>query len=68
MTIVKAKSIEQAYELLSSGRHPAVELDFEIDSDAFFSLSDELGDRGAKISKRNDHFVIKLKKMDVPAL
>nr|WP_318381786.1 hypothetical protein [uncultured Enterobacter sp.] len=67
MTIVKAKSIQQAYELLNSGRHQAIELDFEIDSDAFFSLSDEFGDRGAKISKHDDHFVVKLKKIDIPA-
>lgn len=68
MPLAIASSLEQAYEMLNSGKHKAVVLDFDVDADAFFALSAKFCDHGAKISRHDNHFVIKLKNVDIPAL
>lgn len=68
MPTVKAISLEQAHELLNSGKHKAVELDFDVDADTFFALSSEYCEDGAKISRHENHFVIKLQRAEIPAL
>ena len=68
MPTVKATNLEQARELLNSGKHKAVELDFDVDADTFFSLSTEYCEHGAKISRHENHFVIKLHRTEIPAL
>lgn len=43
-----------------------VELAYDIDSDDFFRFATSWCDRGAKISKGNDHFVVSLKGFSIP--
>lgn len=68
MSIAKAHSLNQAYQMLNSGKQNGVELAFDVDADTFFQLSAEYCDRGAKITRHDNHFVIKLKEMAIPAL
>ncbi|MFU2317666.1 hypothetical protein [Rahnella sp. PCH160] len=67
MSVVQAKSLNEAEELLNSGMVKKVELAFNINSDEFFKLALECGDRGAKITKGKKFFVITLKKWVIPS-
>ncbi|ERK18652.1 MAG: hypothetical protein QM578_12185 [Pantoea sp.] len=66
MKSVKAISIRDVNDKLLSGEHKEVIIDFDISSDDFFALSDYWCERGAKIKKEGDRFMIKLKKISIP--
>lgn len=66
MKNVKATSIQDVNDKLLSGEHKEVIIDFDISSDDFFALSDYWCERGAKIKKEGDRFMIKLKKISIP--
>ncbi|MFG1174168.1 hypothetical protein AAFN90_11355 [Erwiniaceae bacterium CAU 1747] len=65
MPTVKATNFKDAEELLHSGI-PKVELAYDIDSDDFFRLASHWCDRGARISKGNEHFVVSIKSFAIP--
>lgn len=65
MATVKAKNLKDAEDLLHSGIHK-VELAYDIGSDDFFRLASHWCDRGAKISKGHDHFVVSIKGFAIP--
>lgn len=65
MIIVKAKNCRDAEEMLNSGISK-VELACDINSDDFFRLASHWCDRGAKIFRKNNHFVISLKGFSIP--
>ncbi|WP_084886459.1 hypothetical protein [Pantoea septica] len=52
MKSTSAKSVKKANELLKSGDHREVVLDFNISADEFFELADRWAERGAKIKKK----------------
>ena len=56
----KAKTVKQTNEMLRSGDFKEVLLDFNISTDDFFTLADSWGDKGAKIKKEDDRFLIRL--------
>lgn len=58
----KAKTLKQTNEMLRSGDFGELVLDFNISTDEFFALADKWGDKGAKIKKEDDRFLIKLAK------
>lgn len=62
MKSATAKSTKQANEMLRSGEHHEVILDFKISTDDFFALADRWGERGAKIKKEDGRFLVKLPK------
>lgn len=64
--VIKAKSFRDAEEMLYSGISK-VELAYDIDSDDFFRLASRWCDRGAKISKSEQHFVVSIKKLTIPS-
>ncbi|ONG08352.1 hypothetical protein BXT92_14390 [Klebsiella pneumoniae] len=51
----KARSLDHFYELLATGQHPKIELDY------FFKIATEFGDIGARITRVNERFIIKIK-------
>ncbi|MBN1086416.1 hypothetical protein QLG07_08030 [Erwinia sp. V90_4] len=65
MATIKAKNLKDAEEMLYSGISK-VELAYDIGSDDFFRLASQWCDRGAKISKGDDHFVVSLKSLAIP--
>ncbi|WP_338557197.1 hypothetical protein [Erwinia sp. E_sp_B04_7] len=65
MAINKAKNFKDADEMLHAGINK-VELAYDIDCDDFFRLASHWCDRGAKISRGDDHFVVSLKKFAIP--
>ncbi len=67
MTTAIANDIDQARKLIESGSFEKVELAFEIDSDAFFNFTVEYCGEGAKLSRHNNHFVVKLPQMGITA-
>lgn len=67
MTTAIANDIDHARELIESGSCEKVELAFEIDSDAFFNFAVEYCGEGAKLSRHNNHFVVKLPELGIPA-
>ncbi|MCS6039031.1 hypothetical protein LNP20_11605 [Klebsiella pneumoniae subsp. pneumoniae] len=48
-------------ELLATGQHPKIELDFDVAADDFFKIATEFGDIGARITRVNERFIIKIK-------
>ncbi|ADU72794.1 hypothetical protein [Pantoea sp. At-9b] len=66
MKSVTATSIHDVNDKLLSGEHKEVIIDFDISSDDFFALSDYWCERGAKIKKEGNRFMIKLKKISIP--
>jgi|UPI0002D56B47 hypothetical protein len=66
MAIIKARNFRDAEEMLHSGINK-VELAYDIDSDDFFRLASHWCDRGAKISRGNEHFVVSLKNFAIPS-
>ncbi|PKE30936.1 hypothetical protein CWS43_09645 [Rahnella sp. AA] len=67
MSVIQAKSLHEAEDLLNSGIVKKVELAFDINSDEFFKLALECGDRGAKITRGKEFFVITFKKWVIPS-
>jgi len=65
MATIKAKNYRDAEEMLQSGISK-VELAYDIDSDDFFRFASHWCDRGAKISRGHEHFVISLKGLTIP--
>ncbi|MFS2224460.1 hypothetical protein [Pantoea sp. B65] len=65
MVVMKAKNARDAEELLHSGVKK-VELAYDIGSDDFFRLVSRWCEKGAKISKGNDHFIVSLKGFAIP--
>lgn len=65
MATVKAKNFKDAEDLLYSGISK-VELAYDIGSDDFFRLATHWCDRGARISKGQDNFVVSLKGLSIP--
>ncbi|WP_017346915.1 hypothetical protein [Pantoea sp. A4] len=63
--VIKAKNLQDAEELLHSGISK-VELAYDIGSDDFFRLASRWCDRGARIVKDQNHFVVQLKGMAIP--
>ena len=61
MSVVKASNLEQAKQLLDSGKVSKVELEFELDSDEFFAFAIEYCSNGAKLTRNDHHFVISQK-------
>ena len=49
----KARSLDHFYELLATGQHPKIELDFDVAADDFFKIATEFGDIGARITRVN---------------
>ena len=47
----KARSLDHFYELLATGQHPKIELDFDVAADDFFKIATEFGDIGARITR-----------------
>lgn len=58
----KSESIKQVNDMLRSGDYREVILDFDISTDEFFKMADHWGDKGAKIKKEGNRFVVKLAK------
>ncbi|HBW4004957.1 hypothetical protein J4543_21960, partial [Klebsiella pneumoniae] len=52
----KARSLDHFYELLATGQHPKIELDFDVAADDFFKIATEFGDIGARITRVNERF------------
>ena len=50
----KARSLDHFYELLATGQHPKIELDVDV-------AADDFGDIGARITRVNERFIIKIK-------
>jgi len=65
MATVRATNFKDAENLLYSGIHK-VELAYDIDSDDFFRIATDWCDRGAKITKGDDYFVVSMKNMAIP--
>lgn len=63
--VIKAKNLQDAEELLHSGISK-VELAYDIGSDDFFRLASHWCDRGARISKGHQHFVVSIKSFAIP--
>ncbi|HCA8696303.1 TPA: hypothetical protein MYI72_003753 [Klebsiella pneumoniae] len=57
----KARSLDHFYELLATGHHPKIELDFDVAADDFFKIATEFGDIGARITRVNERFIIMIK-------
>lgn len=66
MSTALAVTIQQAKDLIKSGGFRKVELSFDIDSDEFFNFASEFCSQGAKITRKNDHFVVILPKLPIP--
>ena len=49
----KARNLDHFYELLATGRHQKIELDFDVAADDFFKIASEFGETGAKITRVN---------------
>ncbi|MGX3906398.1 hypothetical protein ACWJPH_28580 [Klebsiella pneumoniae] len=45
----------------ATGQHPKIELDFDVAADDFFKIATEFGDIGARITRVNERFIIKIK-------
>lgn len=63
--VIKAKSLQDAEALLHSGVSK-VELAYNIGSDDFFRLASRWCDRGARITKGHNHFIVSVKGFAIP--
>ncbi|AVJ18333.1 hypothetical protein ACWA06_18765 [Serratia rhizosphaerae] len=66
MATIKAVNHQQAETLIRSGTAKKIELAYDIGSDDFFQLASLWCDRGAKITKGKEHFVVSLKGFRIP--
>lgn len=67
MSTAKASGLKQAKQLLDSGSVRRVELEFELDSDSFFAFASEYCSDGARLTRKDNHFVITKQKTEVPS-
>ena len=65
MTVLKtsgngasAEGVNEALEMLHSGQHRYIRLDWNIGSDEFFRLASACADAGAEVKKETGAFVI----------
>ncbi|HEJ7944317.1 TPA: hypothetical protein SMI10_000482 [Serratia liquefaciens] len=65
-TMIKATNHQEAEKLIRFGTAKKIELAYDIDSDDFFQLASLWCDRGAKISKGKEHFIVSLKGFRIP--
>lgn len=65
MVTIKARNCRDAEEMLHTGISN-VELAYDINSDDFFRFASHWCDRGAKISRKNNHFIVSLKGFVIP--
>ncbi|QPT11927.1 hypothetical protein I6G37_15570 [Serratia rubidaea] len=66
MATIKAVNHQQAETLIRSGTAKKIELAYDIGSDDFFQLASLWCDRGAKITKGKEHFIVSLKGFRIP--
>ncbi|AGB83110.1 hypothetical protein D781_2867 [Serratia sp. FGI94] len=66
MATIKAVNHQQAETLIRSGTAKKIELAYDIGSDDFFQLATLWCDRGAKITKGKEHFIVSLKGFRIP--
>ncbi|MGO2439412.1 MAG: hypothetical protein ACTH8B_05980 [Serratia proteamaculans] len=66
MTTIRATNHQEAEKLIRYGTAKKIELAYDIDSDDFFQLASMWCDRGAKISKGKEHFIVSLKGFRIP--
>lgn len=66
MTIIKAANHQEAEKLIRAGTAKKIELAYDIGSDDFFQLASLWCDKGAKISKGKEHFIVSLKGFRIP--
>ena len=55
----KARSLDHFYELLATGQHPKIELDFDVAADDFFKIATEFGDIGARITRVTNDLLLR---------
>ncbi|MDX5629097.1 MULTISPECIES: hypothetical protein [unclassified Brenneria] len=67
MSLVQAFTYYEAEELIKAGIVRKIKLAFDIGSDDFFKLAMLCTDRGGKIFKKDDYFIISMKKTIIPA-
>jgi len=65
MKAVKAKNIDEIYQKLSRENCREVIIDFDISADEFFRLSGYWCERGARIKKTEDKFMIRMAKVNL---
>ena len=65
MATIRAKNFQDAEELLFSGVRK-VELAYDVDCDDFFRIATDWCDRGAKITKGHEYFVVSMKNLAIP--
>jgi len=63
---IKAVDHHQAETLIKAGKVKEIELAYDIGSDDFFQLASLWCDKGAKISKGKEHFIVSLKGFRIP--
>jgi hypothetical protein len=66
MTTIRATNHQEAEKLIRYGTAKKIELAYDIDSDDFFQLASLWCERGAKISKGKEHFIVSLKGFRIP--
>ncbi|MCK8147073.1 hypothetical protein [Citrobacter sedlakii] len=66
MTTRQTRSAAEAILLIQDGSERKIELAFDVNADEFFTLSRLTGDKGGKITKPGEYFVISLKNFPVP--
>ncbi|KAA9000753.1 hypothetical protein FJU30_09785 [Affinibrenneria salicis] len=66
MPLVDAHSFKEAKELIAAGIVRKIKLAFDINSDEFFNLAMDIGERGGKIVKKENHFILSIKKAVIP--
>jgi hypothetical protein len=66
MTTIKAVNHQEAERLIRAGTAKKIELAYDIGSDDFFKLASLWCDKGAKISKGKEHFIVSLKGFRIP--
>lgn len=66
MTTRQTRSAAEAIRLIQDTAERKIELAFDVSADEFFTLSRLVGDKGGKITKPGEYFVISLKNFPVP--
>lgn len=66
MTTRQTRSAAEAIRLIQDGTERKIELAFDVSADEFFTLSRLSGDKGGKITRPGEYFVISLKNFPVP--
>lgn len=66
MTLRKTINAAEAIRLIQDGTERKIELAFDINADEFFTISRLAGEKGGKITKPGEFFVVSLKNFPVP--